>query len=555
MRLVLVSIGDMAWDALHPLIDAGCLPALARLVETGTSAAIEDHEGGTPLLATLLSGVPPAAHGILDEFEVRPDGGGIQPPGAASWRFSPLWHTLAQAGIPAAAVSCPGTAPAIAWPGCTVIDERFASAPPHAPSAAPDWPLAPGCIQPAALRGALRPLRVHPAELDEDACAGLPTRPLAYAASVQAAALAVAADPGWRFLAVSYPALGASPAAAAFHDAMLHALFRTARASDVIVVSSRGVLVAAGAGFAADTIAHGIAAADVAATVLARFGLHAPGSPGQVLPGTAHGPLRAVATTMPPIPAMPRSPPPGAEADRLIAGVEARSLRQLARAAAASGDHASAVRHLRLGLQHQPGDLELSIFLGQSAFALDDAATCRALGEHLLLSHPGPWGPLLLGAALVLEHDPAAGAPLAVAAARSAACPAALLRLGALALRRGCTADARTHYERALHLAAGSPSDHAAALAGLSLASLHDGAAPAAERTLQALLGLRHHAPAVHLQLGLIYAAQARWTEASQALRRALSQSPTFSEARAALRNVEDALARELAGAVPSPGA
>ena len=91
-----------------------------------------------------------------------------------------------------------------------------------------------------------------------------------------------------------------SDAAWGFQDAMLGRLLTLAGPqADVILVSPQGVLIAAGPGFAADAIVHGAGLTDIAATVLARFGLQQDGAAGCVLEAARVGPLRRIAVPPP----------------------------------------------------------------------------------------------------------------------------------------------------------------------------------------------------------------------------------------------------------------
>ena len=528
-------------------MDQGRLPGFLRLVESGSSGVLDPNGLAGPMLwPTVATGVMPAVHGILGALELRADVGGVQPVGARSWHAPPVWQVAAEAGMAAAAIGIPGTSPATAWPGCCVVDDRYAAAP---TSEWEDWPPAPGCIAPVRLREALRPLRVHPGELDAAARGGLPAGPLAAAVSIHAAAAHVAEHEDWRLLTVYYGLLAAdgSDAAYEFQDAMLQRLMHLAGpGADTVVVSASGVLIAAGPGFARDAVLHGAGPADVAATVLARLGLRRPGAAGRVLDGTRHGPLRdCAATPRPapaPVPAGSGGPPPGQEAARLVAEVEHHALVQRGLAALAGGDHAAAALPLRAALAVRPDDLSALLLLGQCAVFLGDHADGARIGRRLAAARPDlPWGAMLAGASLALAGDDPGAAPLlAEAAALAGADPQAHVRLGALHLHLGRPADAEGHYRRALALDAALPE----ARAGLGLVLVAVGDAAGAEVQLRLALGLRYHAPALHLQLGTLQAAQGRLVEAAASLRAALAQHPGLPGAAAGLRRVEDAVAR-----------
>ena len=184
-----------------------------------------------------------------------------------------------------------------------------------------------------------------------------------------------------------------------------------------------------------------------------------------------------------------------------------------------------------------PNDLDLLLLLGQGHILSRHWPACLHLGARLERLAPTlPWGAMLTGAAHALAGDHAAAAPLlADAEARSQAHPAALIRLGSIALHLTHWADARRHYRAALALAPANPDAHA----GLGLACIGTDDLPAAETHLRRSLAARFHAPALHHQLGLLYASQSRWREATASVRTALAQQPDLPEAKALLRQIE----------------
>ena len=533
-RLLLVGLGDIAPADLHRQIDAGRLPACRRMVETGTSATLDvDGQDVAALWATMVTGVVPAVHGIRDGFVARADGGGIAPFGASDWRAAPVWQVLADADVPTAIVGCPGTAPATAWAGIA-LDERFASAPPTADR---DWPLAPDCASPADLRDAARATRVAPDDLDDAMRGPLSARPMAYALGVHGAGMLVAAQADWRFLAVCYPPHGSGEAGDAFYDVLIDHLLGAAGARDdtsVVLVSTGGVVAAAGPGFAADALAHGVGAADIAASVLARFGLRVDGGAGRPLAGMTHQPLRTVIgarSAVPaarPIEAVTLIPPP-AEAETVLAALAARLARHEGMEAMRAGEHLVARDLFVEAGAAASDDLELALLLAQSAFLAGDADTCRRVGERLVANRAGtPWSALLIGAADALDGHATADTHLAAAASQAGDDVDMHVRLAAIASHRGRHREAEAHYQAADRCAADRPAFRAAVLEGLGTTLRAQGQDEEAERCFKQSIGLRYHAPAVHRALGRLYADQERWAEASRAFAVALSQAPTI---------------------------
>ncbi len=536
---MLVGLGQAGWSRLHRLADAGRLPCLGHLIEAGASATLDTlSQHGPTFWTSIATGMPPTAHGVCTGLEVRADGGGVQRAGARSWCAPPVWQALAEAGIATAVVAWPAIAPADRWPGCAIDDQIVE--PPIAPRM--DWPLPPHCITPVRLRPTLRGLRVHPAELAGAALGGLPARAVAEAATVHAIATHIAEHESWRLLAVYYDLLSQDDGDAAwqFQDAMLARLIDLAGPrSDVIVVSSRGVLIAVGPGFRADSLIHAACGYDVAPTVLAQFGLRADHATGRALGAAECRSLQTIHVSMPRQHPRerPPSPPPDTAAARLVASVEHEAVLQRAASALYAGAYASSAALLEKLVTDKPDDMQARFLLGQCRFFLGEWQACLEIGRYLSEALPSsPWGAMMMGAALALSGDRAAAdVNLQAAAALAGDDPVVHIRLGAIALHLGRPLDARAHYEAAL----ATDPNAADARAGLGLACLAQRDAAGAEAHLRASLGLRFHAPILHQQLGIVLAAQRRWAEAADALRTALMQNPNLPGAAEQLREVE----------------
>jgi hypothetical protein len=190
MRLTLICVAGLGWTDWREADGWQATPLLWPL-ELSTAAAA----------ATLATGTLPERHGIVGDDEGWALG--TRPVSRASWRIEPFWQVLATAGLQTASLDWPGSSPGSAWSGLHV-DERFAAPTGHNFD---NWAVPPGAL-PATLDD-LRDLRVHPADLAGEqllpivpALAGidqarthsveLAARALARAATVQAAALAMA---------------------------------------------------------------------------------------------------------------------------------------------------------------------------------------------------------------------------------------------------------------------------------------------------------------------------------------------------------------------------
>ena len=162
-RLLLVGWESADWPSIHPLLDAGELPVLRRLVEGGASGALlADVPLVAPVLwTTAVTGQTPDRHGVLVPSEIDPLTGGARAPATTSRRVPAVWNILAAAGLRTHVVGWPVTHPAESLPG-VVVSDAFGR-----PTAMPDapWPEFPGSVLPHRVVAPLLGGRLHPGEL------------------------------------------------------------------------------------------------------------------------------------------------------------------------------------------------------------------------------------------------------------------------------------------------------------------------------------------------------------------------------------------------------
>ena len=232
-RVLILGVDGLDWHLLHPLLDAGRLPRLARLVESGTMATLETLEPRLvpTLWTTVATGQSAQHHGILHtRFPDPGDPGGQHDQAAgAVGRLAPtVWELAAQAGLCTHVIGWPATFPAERTAGVFLSD----SLPPCAehPASASPLPLTPdqlatGPSCASDLPEAMAELRVHHGELTfSDLQALVPDLDLATAGhdprvSQLAARLADAAsrhaaatwvlesEPAWDLTLLHYPFL------------------------------------------------------------------------------------------------------------------------------------------------------------------------------------------------------------------------------------------------------------------------------------------------------------------------------------------------------------
>jgi hypothetical protein len=524
-RLLLVGFTSCDRVIAERLMAAGRMPNLARLRAEGVWGQVLASE---PLLApalwtTVATGRNPMAHDVLTPWAARPDGGGVGPVGRPSWHAPAFWQILEAAGRRTITVGWPATAPATDWPGVHV-DARFAVA------TGPDfatWAVPRGAVSPATMLPSLRELRVHPtdmegamvapfvpriAEIDQYRESGLTKLAVMLAAvsTVHAVATELLATQDWDAAAVHYDWLdpiqrsflshgaesrfgGVVDAAYNFADALLGRLMALAGEDTTLwVMSPNGVRLSLPPGGAAQTlswrgtgfiaargrwIAGGqtlapVRLADIAPSLLARFGLVAE-MDGKRLSALAPGQSRRTVT----VPAMkPPAPdrhvaalkslgyddtPSEAQAAALTRA-EAAGLIAQGEVLLAAGRLADAERALLAARAMLPPDNPSGLQrLALCRLMRNDAAGCRAIGETLRRIAPeAGWGDLIVAAGHALAGDAAAARPLMAAAeAKGGGDPDLVNRLGGIALLLNDADTATAHFTSALAL---DPEMHAA---------------------------------------------------------------------------------------------
>jgi predicted AlkP superfamily phosphohydrolase/phosphomutase/tetratricopeptide (TPR) repeat protein len=163
-KLLLVGWDGADWEIAAPLMKAGQMPVLSRLVKGGTSGDLTSFKPYlSPVLwTTFATGHDPDKHGVHGFAEVDPLSGKVQAIGSQSRRVKALWNLVSEQGGTAGVVGWMGSFPAESIHGAYVADE-FAH-PPDDPAA--EWPLTPGSVYPPSLAEELADLRLRPADVD-----------------------------------------------------------------------------------------------------------------------------------------------------------------------------------------------------------------------------------------------------------------------------------------------------------------------------------------------------------------------------------------------------
>ncbi len=165
-KVLLIGWDAADWKVIHPLMDAGLMPNVQRLVEGGSMGQIATlHPPLSPMLWTsIATGKRPFKHGIHGFSEPSPDGRSIQPISNLSRRTKALWNILNQNGFTSTVIGWWPSHPAEPIDGVMVSDQY------HRACGALDqpWPAPAGTVHPPELTDTLADLRLHPEELAQE---------------------------------------------------------------------------------------------------------------------------------------------------------------------------------------------------------------------------------------------------------------------------------------------------------------------------------------------------------------------------------------------------
>jgi tetratricopeptide (TPR) repeat protein len=216
-RILLLGWDAADWRIIQPLLDAGLMPNLERLVSNGVMGQLLSLQ---PMLSPMLwnsiaTGKRPDKHGVHGFIEPDPRGG-IRPVTSTSRRCKAIWNILSQNGLRTHVLNWFASHPAEPING-VCLSNQYANAR-DIEKGAP-WPLPEGTVHPLRLTNHLAGIRLHPSELSLDDI--LPFVPkaasidrnldrqpdivgllLAECASLQAAATWLMENEPWDFMAI-----------------------------------------------------------------------------------------------------------------------------------------------------------------------------------------------------------------------------------------------------------------------------------------------------------------------------------------------------------------
>ncbi|HEU4401179.1 MAG TPA: tetratricopeptide repeat protein [Candidatus Polarisedimenticolia bacterium] len=179
-QVVLIGVDSFDWRIIDPLLKAGRMPNLARLVARGARAHLRTIR---PILSPVIwtsiaTGVKPSRHGIVDFVVAAPDSGALLPVTSAMRQVPALWTLLSRQGVGVDVVAWWATWPAETVRGRIVTDRVAFQL--FAESVKDDWKSADreksrGKTYPPDLFETIRPLIKVPAEVtDQEVAEFLP---------------------------------------------------------------------------------------------------------------------------------------------------------------------------------------------------------------------------------------------------------------------------------------------------------------------------------------------------------------------------------------------
>jgi len=221
-KVLLVGWDAADWKVIRPLMHAGKMPNVQRLVEGGASGQIATlYPPLSPMLWTsIATGKRPFKHGIHGFSEPTPGGQGVQPVTNLSRTTKALWNIFSQSGLRSIVVGWWPSHPAEPINGVMVSDHYSRA---HGPLAE-RWPLPANAVHPLELAQTLAGLRVHPEQLvpemvepfvplareidqDKDKRLSVCLRTIAECMSVQSAAAWLLEHEPWDFFAAYFDSI------------------------------------------------------------------------------------------------------------------------------------------------------------------------------------------------------------------------------------------------------------------------------------------------------------------------------------------------------------
>ncbi len=221
-KVLLIGWDAADWKVMNPLMDAGQMPTLEKLVNGGVMGNITTLDPPiSPMLWTSIgTGMRPYKHGISGFTEPDPAGNQIRPVSVTSRKVKALWNILGQQGLKTHVVGWWPSHPAEPINGIYVSNNFQLADQPYGHH----WPMPTGTIHPVNRTEEFAELRVHPGEItaehllpfvpeasminqDEDDRLANIAKLLGHTASLHNCATHILENEEWDFMAVYFDAI------------------------------------------------------------------------------------------------------------------------------------------------------------------------------------------------------------------------------------------------------------------------------------------------------------------------------------------------------------
>jgi len=221
-KVLLIGWDAADWKVINPLMDAGHMPTLEKLVNGGVMGNIAtlDPPLSPTLWTSIATGKRPYKHGIIGFTEPDPSGKGIRPVYITSRKVKAVWNIFNQHNLKSHVVGWWPSHPAEPING-TMISNLYqrATKPINEP-----WPMLDGTVHPADKAELFKKMRIHPAELtashilpfipdagkidqEKDKRLGMLTKIIADCSTIHNAATYILENEEWDFLGVYFDAI------------------------------------------------------------------------------------------------------------------------------------------------------------------------------------------------------------------------------------------------------------------------------------------------------------------------------------------------------------
>lgn len=114
-KAVIIGLDGATFDIIDPMIAAGLLPNLKRLIDTGVSAPLRStwHPNSFPGWASCTTGTSEGMHGVYSPFIKEPGQYGFRAMSALDIQTKTIWEILSERGRKVGVVNVPTTYPTV----------------------------------------------------------------------------------------------------------------------------------------------------------------------------------------------------------------------------------------------------------------------------------------------------------------------------------------------------------------------------------------------------------------------------------------------------------